>query len=143
MSISTLRNIENIQSLFTKTILGHYSGLNYFQRCSKLNLEQLWSRRLKWTIVYIFKLKNIPNNCIKQMKINRELRNTKGLLVVKKTRSVVGSRFFINVYAKIWNKLPEECRTTNSIYTFRILINSHIEKLVDDQNFQDTLRNII
>ena len=116
--------LESFQRGFTKSIVGYSSPMTYRERCLHLSLEPLWLRRLKLNfallrnIVYGKTFSTIP-----QLKpkadVHYDLRNKDLKLWTTVAHTSLRKRFFVNMYAMLWNKLPPDIRTATSLPIFK------------------------
>jgi hypothetical protein len=119
--------LENVQRSFTKCILGTSCNLTYRQRCEKLRLEPLWLRRLKLNLTLLFRIAHghIHTSSFELSFTDNphyELRNKEKTFSLPYVRTTQRSNYFTLRYSFIWNKLPEDLRTCNSISKFKKLL---------------------
>nr|AAW27766.1 SJCHGC02645 protein [Schistosoma japonicum] len=133
--------IENVQRSFTRRILGFNSNINYTARCKTLSLEPLSHRRLRHNLIFFYKIITGISFSAFSPQWNQtpryDLRNYEATLHINKYQVQQRYKFFIVLYSKLWNKLPQNIRTTDSILRFKRLITTYLEsidlyKFVDD-----------
>ncbi|TNN14133.1 Reverse transcriptase SjR1 [Schistosoma japonicum] len=133
--------IESVQRSFTRRILGTNSNINYTARCKTLSLEPLSHRRLRHNLIFFYKIITGISFSAFSPQWNQtpryDLRNYEATLLINKYQAQQRYKFFIVLYSKLWNKLPQNIRTTDSILRFKRLITTYLEsidlyKFVDD-----------
>ena len=126
---SNIRKIESIQTKFTKTLCQklNIKYQNYAHRLEMLNLETLEVRRLKTDLILLFKIHNnlldikfdefFTKNLITT---NYNLRrHTNYLKTPNITKTNTRQNFFSNRIVRVWNKLPQEIISTQSLPNFK------------------------
>ena len=124
--IRDINLIENVQRKFTKYIPGMFR-VPYQERLRMLGLETLEVRRIKSDLTFLFKLINeyVDFDCDGLFSFN--LMNTRGhplKINVQRYRLDLRKYFFINRVTPIWNSLPTQVVTADSVKGFRRGINS-------------------
>ena len=131
--ISDVKKIESIQKTFTRKL---FKKLNlkyhsYTNRLEQLGLETLESRRIKFDLIYTYKiihnLVDIPtSDFFKRNEILKSysLRRHKFYLAKPfHPKSVVASNFFIHRAINIWNKLPDQTVSSPTLSLFKTRLN--------------------
>lgn len=118
--------IERVQRSYTKRIQS-LSELSYQERLAKLKLESLEFRRLKFDLIYYYKILNHltplnPNKVFMIYQSNPITRSEPFYLQkpTKSTERIISSFFYRNIAA--WNKLPVDIKTLDSVCRFKSVI---------------------
>ncbi|CAH8875965.1 unnamed protein product [Trichobilharzia szidati] len=125
--VSDKLKIESVQRYFTSKLLGFDCEKDYTSRCITLGIDPLWVRRLSINLTLFFKvLHKISFSDSKEIQFSPEgsynLRNQTCTVSRKNCKTALRTNFFIVMYSKIWNSLPLEIRTCDSIITFKRLL---------------------
>lgn len=124
--------LENVQRKFTKRI-NSISHLSYLERLSILNLESLEQRRLKADLAMYYKIINnltcIDSKLVfafKQPSLRTNRLTSHRFALQKPTKSLqtLSNSFFYRAI-DVWNGLPDDVFSANSLPTFK----SHINKI--------------
>ncbi|MBM6549270.1 reverse transcriptase family protein [Streptococcus dysgalactiae] len=118
--------IEGVQRVFSKQLIGFSTSLNYRQRCELLNLEPLWLRRIKLNLCFLFNMihrNTYSSSCLSFLTPQRyHLRHSNFTLPVSRCRVKFRYNFFLLVYSRLWNKLPEGIRSCQSLTQFKLAL---------------------
>ncbi len=141
--------LEKVQRSFTKAVTGYSSTHNYRSRCAILHLDPLWLRRLRLNLVILFRLihnlihSDISNVGFKPSSVYN-LRLHKHMLPYEIPQTSVRSRFFLQVYSRLWNKLPALIRSCCSLSQFKHLLSKllTVESLLSILDFPNTIDHL-
>ncbi|KAK4471072.1 hypothetical protein MN116_000587 [Schistosoma mekongi] len=140
------KRVESVQRCFTRRILATNGNMDYTTRCETLSLEPLCRRRLRHNLIFFYKVINeISFSAFSPMwnQMPRyELRNYEATLLINKYQTQHRGKFFIVFYSKLWNKLPQNIRTTKSILIFKRLISQYLKSKDLYQIFDDLPLNL-
>ena len=127
--ISEIKLLESVQAKFSKLVCKklNISFQNYDQRMQILNLESLQARRIKIELQLIYKIINklIDTNQQNFFSINPCLssyslrRHQYYLKPQDNPKTTIRRNFFSHRVIPIWNKLPEEIVTANTLSLFK------------------------
>ena len=126
---SDVERIERVQRKYTKRIIKSSSN-TYTDRCNILVIPPLWLRRLKLNLKILYKM--IHNLSLSNRKMcfysptSYHLRNNTNVLRLISCRKQMRSKFFLVRYRAIWNKLPEDIRTCDSLNKFTCKLNTFL-----------------
>ena len=119
--------VESVQRKFTKRIPG-MSGLTYFSRLKRLNLESLEVRRLRADLVttykIIFGLLRVSSEDFFILRCSTYLRGHSYMLEKSRNINTVRQWFFSNRIVNIWNNLPISTTDFTSLRNFKASINN-------------------
>ena len=120
MSKNLCSQVEDVQRRATK-LLGHIKNLSYPERQMKLKLPSLEFRRLRESIIEVFKFVNGYHD-VNQPMFERDTseRNLRGHSLKK-----VRGNFFSNRVVNSWNSLPNEVVTAASVNSFKNRLDKH------------------
>ena len=109
--INEINKLESVQRRFTKRIVG-LSSKSYAERMSMLQLDSLEVRRLRFDLLYTYKILFglVDIDWSKMFSLNR-FAVTRGhcyKLYARTSRINVRHNFFCNRVVNAWNRLPEE-----------------------------------
>ena len=126
------KTVEKVQRQFTKRLCqkNNIKFQDYDERLHILNLETLETRRIKFDITLMFKIKN---NLIdidfdkffkNKLSTNYNLRgHDQQLDIPKYSGSKYHDNFFSNRILNIWNNLPQDLVNSRNLYTFKTNLN--------------------
>ncbi|MBM6549230.1 RNA-directed DNA polymerase [Streptococcus dysgalactiae subsp. equisimilis] len=122
---------ENVQRTFTKQLIGYSSPLNYRQRCELLNLEPLWIRRLKLNLCFLFNLIHFSTHSSSSRPAFSthhlySFRNKSCTLPIPRSKHKLRSHFFLVVYSRLWNKLPQSVRSCSTLSHFKLALSKFL-----------------
>ena len=121
--IKHIEAIESVQRRAIKLVPG-LSKLSYPERLRKLKLPTLTYRRIRGDIIQVFKLLHENIGYDNSLPPFFNLSHTQNLRGHSKKLFITGSNKDIRKYSfsqrvtKIWNSLPEEVITANTMVTF-------------------------
>jgi len=120
-NLTAIYKIERVQRRFTKRLKG-MNTMSYSERLSKLKLETLELRRLKFDLVYVFKIIQglvSVNKDIFEFATVSSLRGHNKKLV--KPRANVNCRYhsFVCRIVNAWNSLPQSAIDCTSVVSFK------------------------
>jgi hypothetical protein len=121
-----VKRLESVQRVFTKK-LPNMSKLSYEERLSALNLESLELRRTKADLLMCYKILKGFTNIIPDDFFTLLSSSTRGhsmKLYYPTSRVNVRLHFFTNRVIHMWNKLPEEVVSADSLTIFVSQLNS-------------------
>jgi hypothetical protein len=120
-----IRKVESVQRRFTKRLYG-MKYLSYSERLAKLNLETLELRRVKFDLVYLFKIIHglVGTDCnIFELSHSLVLRGHN----CKFKKPVVNNNIRLHSYAcrvvDSWNSLPQSAIDSTNVNVFISNIN--------------------
>ena len=123
--VMDIRKVESVQRRFTKRLYG-MKCLSYSQRLSRLGLETLELRRLKFDLVYLFKIMRglVETDCnIFEISHALALRGHN----CKLKKPVVNNNILLHSYAcrvvDNWNSLPQGAIDSTNVNVFINIIN--------------------
>lgn len=121
--------IENVQREFSRRIPS-LSHLGYSERLSKLKLEPLELRRLRYDLIMYYKILNnlTPIDPNKYFEIYHSLPSSRSAATyltkpAKACNKLLSSFFYRNV--SVWNKLPQHIVLSQSLSSFKTAIASY------------------
>ena len=120
-TLMDIDRIENVQRTFTKYLPGLYN-MSYASRMNILNLESLEYRRIKFDLVFLFKIVNNLVHIDGRHLFSFNTMNTRGhSLKINHQYSRVNCRkyFFINRIVPVWNVLPSEVVNVDNVNMFK------------------------
>ena len=125
------QSIERVQRMFTKALFPKSSLFNYRDRCTQLNLEPLWLRRLKLnlSLLHCMLHNQIHTSFGKPARAIHSgymLRNSECKLKIEPAVTVFRYNFFLNFYSCVWNKLPVSIRSLENHHVFTRSLNSFL-----------------
>ncbi len=127
--IGDIDRIERVQRMFTKRLPG-LQNFSYVERLSKLSLESLEQRRIIRDLIFVYKmlfnLVDLSFENFFQLKHRENARevNPYQLFLPRVYKKPMSDYFAVRVIP-IWNNLPAEVFSKNSLSNFRI----HLTKL--------------
>ena len=122
-----INRIERVQRSFTKSI-GNLRVCTYKERLLNLGLDSLQCRRLKADLIMCYKtlhgLVDIGSDasCIFMRALNMSTRGNSFKLIKNSVLSQRENNFYNNRIVNIWNSLPDNIVTSNSVTNFKISI---------------------
>ena len=134
--ISNIQNVEAVQRKFTKRIDG-MKDLGYWERLKQLNLYSMQRRRERYSIIMMWKMANdeAPNNIgVKFYTNNRLGKRAEVPTCPTTTQTSVASKFhesFACRAARLWNSLPKDVNTADSLPLFKANLGKWLAKLPD------------
>ena len=116
--------MEGVQRAFTCNVFKrcHLQPAIYNDRLAYLGLERLELRRLHADLIYMFKLThNIVSSSLAQtLHFSNSITRGHNLkLFIVRCSKIVFSAYFTNRVAPVWNGLPYDCFTVNSLTCFK------------------------
>jgi len=123
--LSDIYKIERVQRRFTRRLKG-MNSLSYGQRLNKLKLETLELRRLKFDLLFVFKILN------GLVSVSREVFNFSAMLNLRghncklvKPISHVNCRLhvFVSRIVDAWNVLPQNAINATNVNVFKSVVN--------------------
>jgi len=130
--------IENVQRAFTRRLFIYcrLSPVCYEDRLTYLGLQRLELRRIYADLTVMFKITHgmIASTLtpILRYALNKNTRGHKYKLFINRCNKLVFKNFFINRVAPLWNFLPNNCFTNDTLYSFKSSIHT--------VNFDDYLK---
>ena len=140
---SDIRKIETVQRTFTRLLCKklNIQYNDYLDRLKILNLDSLEQRRLKTDLILAYKIRHklVNLNAIPFLTLNDipqlyNLRRHTENLSSSFSKSSIRAQFFSNRIIKVWNKLPQELVSSNSLQIFKTKI-----KLMDLSRYTDLI----
>ena len=141
--------IERVQRMFTKALFPKSSLTTYRHRCTQLNLEPLWLRRLKLNLHLLHSMvyNQIHTSVTKATWVissGYNLRDSAYKLKVESAATVFRHNFFLPFYSRLWNKLPADIRSIETRRLFTRSLNSFltldkVDELLTTQMATDSL----
>ena len=126
MYFTDILKIERVQRRFTRSIRG-MNGYSYTERCNKLNLETLESRRLKADMVMVFKImKGLIDidRCIFEFYNISNLRGHTCKLYKPISSINCRTHSFVSRIVETWNALPQTAIDAPNIACFKHVLYS-------------------
>lgn len=124
--IGDINRIENVQRQFTKKILWKNKNFSYSERLQFLNLERLETRRIKFDLLFAYKIireKSIPFSDYFELAPTRGTRSQNDLkLYIRKANLDCRKYEFANRVAEIWNTLPQNIVDSKTSTNFKKLL---------------------
>ena len=134
--VKDIQAIEDVQRFFTIRISG-MSHLSYWDRLISLNLLSLQRRRERYTVIHTWKvIQGIAPNGL-DMKFTED--NRQGIQVTipllnkpssAKAKTCYDNSFHVKA-AKLWNILPKETKTFESLDKFKIALSTFLKNIPD------------
>ena len=136
VKIADIQKLENVQRSFIRKIVG-LKDMSYWDRLKKLKLLSLQRRRERYCIIQVWKMINnhAPNDV--KMQFTRHSRhgikakipslNTNAQLSVQ---SDYDNSFGVRA-AQLWNVLPSETNTLETLDSFKIALGRFLERFPD------------
>ena len=134
--VQDIQEIEEIQRHFTRRIAG-CQDMDYWQRLKHLNPQSLQRRRERYSLIHMWKTnqKLVPNDLNIQFYDNKRL----GTKIKIPKYSTSATTFAKNAYessfairgAKLWNTLPQEVNSQNTLPSFKIALGRFLETFPD------------
>ena len=136
VKIADIQKLENVQRSFIRKIAG-LKDMNYWDRLNKLKLLSLQRRRERYCIIQVWKIINnhAPND-VKMQFTRHNRRGIKAKIPLLKAnaqqsvRSDYNSSFAVRA-AQLWNILPSEINTLDSLDSFKIGMGRFLERFPD------------
>ncbi|KAK3099403.1 hypothetical protein FSP39_003853 [Pinctada imbricata] len=119
--------IENTQRRATKLIYG-IQHLSYSERLLNLGLPSLEYRRIRADVIQVYKYINNLDEMSKPLFVKSQENRTRGnsqKLVKSHCRLDVRKNCFTNRVINIWNSLPDNVVTANTLNSFKSKLNNH------------------
>ena len=117
-----IEELEKVQRRMTKLVTG-ISELQYEERCKRLNITTLETRRLRGDLIQTYKIVNDHDNVNKDLFFEKHVGITRGnsAKLVKRGnwRTQVRANAFSIRVVNHWNNLPEEVVQAPSISSFK------------------------
>ena len=135
--IKDIVKIEGVQRNFTSKMKG-MSGLNYWEEFQFLEILSLQRRRERAIILYLWRIKHkvLPNSFDMSFKENKRMGGTKAVVKpLSKIKGRIGTIYdesFPILSAKLWNVLPSNITTINSLNLFKINLDNFLSKIPDE-----------
>ena len=134
--VKDINIIEDVQRHFTRRISG-MSNLSYWERLTALNIQSLQRRRERYIIIHLWKIINgiVPNDL--EIKFIESKRHGVQVLVpsLNRTSSNKAKTCYDNSFsvkaAQLWNILPKEVKTSESLDTFKVSLSTFLRKIPD------------
>ena len=133
--ISEIKQIESVQKTFTRKFFKklNLKYNNYGDRLEQLGLETLESRRIKIDLIYTYKIihnlieiKSSDFFNVNEILNSYSLRRHKFYLKKPlRPKSAVVSNFFIHRAVNIWNKLPDQTVSSQTLPLFKTRLNEY------------------
>lgn len=123
--------IERVQRSFTRWISPNSLELSYSSRCLNLGLEPLWLRRLKLNLAFFHRIihgltHSNSYTSLQPRPCGYPLRNRSIDLHTPLSRTKFHELHFLNLYPRIWNKLPADLRGIENHHIFAKRIKSYL-----------------
>jgi len=134
--VQDIQMIEDVQRYFTKRITG-MSDLSYWERISALQLQSLQRRRERYIIIHTWKTiaGYVPNDINMEFVENRRFGTQVVVPTMTKTASSRAKTFYDRSFgvkaAQLWNLLPAETKTFESLDRFKISLSTFLKKVPD------------
>jgi hypothetical protein len=126
--VSDISKVERVQRYFTRRLPG-FQEFSYMERLSRLGLETLEQRRIRYDLIEVFKI--VKNMSVLRFEDFFEYKpniGTRGHSLQLKHRWMprldVCKHFFANRVVKIWNDLPQEAVEACTVPQFRRAMSS-------------------
>ena len=117
-----INDIESVQRRFSKFFC-HIRCLPYRERLSSLNLLSLSARRIRYKLIYMYKILNnhvdIDPDSFFSFARNDKTRGNKCKLKIQFANTNNWSNFFVNHVVKYWNKLSDDEIFVTNINAFK------------------------
>ena len=128
--------VEGVQRAFTRNVFKRcqLQPASYNDRLAYLGLERLELHRIHGDLIYMFKLMHniVLSSLAQTLHFNNSI--TRGhdfKLFINRCNKIVFSTYFTNRIAPVWNSLPYDCFTVNSLTYFkRCLYNIDLSHLL-------------
>ncbi|KAK4474334.1 hypothetical protein MN116_000480, partial [Schistosoma mekongi] len=136
--------LESVQRRFTLRILEADRTLNYKTRCTNLELDTLWRRRLKLNLIFFCKILDklafsSPNTIQFEEPSCYNLRNSASKIKISHSTSALYMNYFTNKFSRIWNHLPQPIRDTDSLLSFVRHVSNFISSEISLKMFTPTI----
>ena len=134
--------LESIQRHFTKCIIG-MGGLQYTERLEALKLFSLEYRRLRGDLIEMFKMTHKiydPLTLTSLFSFNYNITRSNNLKLNKpRINTKTFQNFFTNRIINVWNQLPMDIVSADSLNVFKNKIDSHFKEHIYQINFKISL----
>ena len=128
--------MEGVQRAFTRNVFKRcqLQLASYNDRLAYLGLERLELHRIHTDLIYMFKLTHniVLSSLAQTLHFNNSI--TRGhdfKLFINRCNKIVFSAYITNRIAPVWNSLPYDCFTVNSLTYFkRCLYNTDLSHLL-------------
>ena len=134
--ISNIQKLEDIQRNFTSRIIS-CQDKSYWDRLSYLKLMSLQRRRERYSIIYMWKIKNeiVPNNLDVEFSDNKRLGPRAVVPKLSRYSHAKAQSLYDNSFAvkgpKLWNILPKYVKEHNTLQAFKISLNKFLDGITD------------
>ena len=125
--VGSIKKIERVQRRFTKRIPS-VSSLSYCDRLKALCLDSLEYRRVRYDLVMMYRIMHdlVDLDRDSLITLSSNVTRNSHLKIYKPTStSAARSKFMCVRSINAWNSLPEEIRTSSSIFSFKRRLLSH------------------
>ena len=125
--IGDSEKLEKVQNKFTK-LLKHGSVMSPEERNDMLGLTDHKTRRLRGDLIQLYKFSESGRlNRKPDHSIRRRIDNTKAIIKTR-SRTNIRAHTFINRNTNIWNALPEQVVSADSVNAFKSEIDQYLTK---------------
>ena len=134
--IADIQSIESIQRQFTRRIQG-LRNINYWDRLKELKLSSLQRRRERYMIIHVWKILQgiCPNDINMVFREHPRLGNKVIIPPLAKQAAASAKSCYDNSFAvragKLWNLLPRDVNTQNTLEAFKMFLGSFMDSLPD------------
>ena len=134
--ISNIQKLEDIQRNVTSRIIS-CQDKSYWDRLSYLKLMSLQRRRERYSIIYMWKIKNeiVPNNLDVEFSDNKRLGPRAVVPKLSRYSHAKAQSLYDNSFAvkgpKLWNILPKYVKEHNTLQAFKISLNKFLDDITD------------
>ena len=134
--VKDIQAIEDVQRFFTIRISG-MSHLSYWDRLIALNLRSLQRRRERYTIIHTWKIIQgiAPNDIAMEFTENKRQGIQVTIPSLNKPSSAKAKTCYDNSFhvkaAKLWNILPKETKTFDSLDNFKTSLSTFLKSIPD------------
>ena len=116
--------VEGVKRAFTRNVFKwcHLQPASYNNRLAHLGLEHLELCRIHADLIYKFKLMHniVLSSLAQSLHFNNSITSGHDFkLFVNRSNKIVFRAYFTNKVAPVWNSLPNDCFTVNSLTCFK------------------------
>ena len=135
-----IQSLERIQQRATRT--GFLQDLPYPTRLKRLGLTTLLYRRIRYDIIFLWKIKDSPQQ-LRHLNLtfdssSRTRSNTKKIKRITCKKNLLQRTNFFSVrIVPVWNKLSEQCVSATKLETFKTLLGKEMPNIINPHEIEN------
>ena len=134
--------LEEVQRRATRMVIG-LKGMSYEERLKSLNLPTLQYRRIRGDLIFMYKIAThrVNTALLGENQIrNERTRGHQYKLDKRRTATNKAQSFFTNRIINIWNELPQDVVSAESVNSFKNALDIHHKTHPGKTNYKWTLK---